>query len=67
MSKICSPKEGTVKFRYLITSTYSGDTTGTNDKSVAEEISHSDEHYVVDCEACESIYEGQRTPIQAHE
>ena len=44
-----------MKFRYYITSIFSGDITGTNDKDLAENIAMSEDDFVLDSETGEWI------------
>lgn len=51
------------KFKFYITDLFEGIILGTNDDDKANQISVSDDHFVVDAETGEKIINGERFPI----
>lgn len=52
------------KFKYYIIDLCDPRVTGTNDVNLAFELSHSEEHFIIDNETQELIFESKRSEIE---
>lgn len=55
-----------MKFKYLIADTFDGVCRGTNDESLALEMSECDEYFVMNAETGMAIHSGEEVPIIEH-
>lgn len=55
-----------MKFKYLITNLHSGSVEGTNNEKLAQELSFSEEHWVVDCEKGKWLTNGKLRTVKEH-